>query len=79
MANGGKMTWDQLTKRLVAISDRECTNRGFAVITVQVLVGADGEPCFCTEPQITKIEPRIGATLFLERILSIIGTNSKNS
>lgn len=68
----GATKWESLTKRMAAIAERECSNKGFAVMTVEVLVDSNGEPAFYTEPHLIKIEPRIGATLFLEKILRIV-------
>lgn len=72
----GRATWDQFTRRMEGVADRECTNKGFAVISIDILVSADGEPLFWAEPKITRLEPRIGAVLFMERILEIMGQSS---
>lgn len=64
--------WDNLTKRLAGVAERECVEKGFAIMSVQILVDTTGEPVFWTEPELIKIEPRIGATVFLDRILKII-------
>lgn len=66
--------WDSLVKRMAGIAERECANRGFAVMSVEVLIDANGEPAFWTEPKLDKIEPRIGAGVFLDRILKIIAS-----
>lgn len=76
LTSTGKATWDQFTRRIANVADRECTNKGFAVISIDILVGADGEPLFWSEPKITRLEPRIGAVLFMERILEIMGQSS---
>lgn len=74
----GRATWGQFARRMVGIAERECIDKGFAVLSVQILVGSDGEPLFWTEPQITRIEPRIGGALFMEKIMRIIaGTPRK--
>ena len=67
-ANGA--TWESLVKRLSGVAERECANRGFAIMTVEVLVDANGEPAFWTEPKLTKLEPRMGAGVFLDRVVS---------
>lgn len=72
----GATKWESLTKRMAGIAERECCNKGFAVMTIQVLVDSNGEPAFYTEPQLTKIEPRIGASLFLDKILRIVSQGS---
>lgn len=65
--------WSQLTKRLAAIAGRECGNRGFAIMTVEVLVDSTGEPAFWTEPTVKKLESRLGAFNFLTKVLSMLG------
>lgn len=77
MSGTGRADWSQFTKRMQGVAERECLNRGFAVVSIDILVGADGEPMFWTQPRLTRLEPRIGGSLFLERILQIIGEKSK--
>lgn len=72
MANNGA-TWESLVKRLAGVAERECANRGFAVMTVEVLIDANGNPAFWTEPRLTKLEPRMGAGAFLDRVMQIVG------
>lgn len=64
--------WEPLVKRLAATADRECGRKGYAVITVQVLVNMDALPMFYTEPTVTKLEPRQGATVFMDNLLRYI-------
>lgn len=72
--SNGLVKWENLIRRLSGVAERECTNKGMAVITVEILVDSTGEPVFWSEPRITKIEPRIGATVFMEKILKIIAS-----
>lgn len=69
--------WEPLTKRLAGMADRECGNKGFAIMTVEILVHPSGEPAFWTEPKITKLESRLGAFDFLTKILHML-SDSKN-
>lgn len=62
-------TWESLVKRLAGVAERECANRGFAIMTVEVLVDANGDPALWTEPKLTKLEPRMGAGVFLDRLI----------
>lgn len=64
--------WESLVKRFAGVAERECKDKGFAVMTVEILVDANGEPAFWTEPKLTKIEPRIGAGVYMDRLIAII-------
>lgn len=75
MSVNGLVKWESLVKRLAGVAERECSNRGFAVMSVEILVDANGEPAFWTEPRLTKIEPRIGAGVLMDRLLKIITQN----
>lgn len=79
MGNGvnGLVKWDSLTKRLAGMAERECKERGFAIMQVYVLVDANGEPAFYTEPELTKIEPRIGPAAFLEQVLRMMARSKQ--
>lgn len=72
--SNGLVKWESLVKRLSGVAERECTNKGMAVVTIEVLVDSTGEPVFWSEPRIVKIEPRIGATVFLEKVLRMISS-----
>lgn len=72
MSDNRLVKWDSLTKRLAGVAERECTDRGFAMLSIQILVDTTGQPVFWTEPTLTKLEPRVGATVFLDRILQIV-------
>lgn len=64
--------WEQLVKRLSGIAERECANKGFAIMTITVLVDASGEPAMWTEPELRRLEPRLGAGVFMDRVLKIL-------
>lgn len=64
--------WESLVKRLAGVAERECAEKGFAVMSIDILVDANGEPAFWTEPRLTKIEPRIGAGVYLDRLIAIV-------
>lgn len=72
LMSNGLAKWDSLVKRMAGIAERECKDKGFAVMTIDVLVDASGEPAFWSEPTLVKIEPRIGASVFMDRILKIL-------
>lgn len=65
--------WKRLTTRLAGISDRECVKRGFAIISVDILVHPNGEPVLWTEPKVTKLEPRLGGYEFLSKVIELLG------
>lgn len=65
--------WEPLMRRLAGIAGRECGHKGFAIMTVEVLVDAKGEPSFWTEPKLTKLESRLGAFDFLTKVLTMLG------
>lgn len=66
--------WKPLVRRLAGMADRECVNKGFAILTIDVLVHPNGEPAFWTEPKIVKLEPRLGASDFLTKVLKMFGS-----
>lgn len=66
--------WEPLVKRLAGVADREC-DRGFAIMSVEILVAPNGEPAFFTEPKLTKLETRLGAHDFLTKVLRMLGQN----
>lgn len=43
--------------------------QGFSVVQVKILVGPGGEPVFWFEPEVNKIEPLRGASVFLHTVL----------
>jgi len=49
-----KAGWLSVARRLQSVSKTE----GYAIVSINVLVGSDGCPRFWTEPKVTKIEPK---------------------
>lgn len=68
--------WEQLTKRLEGIAERECANKGFAIMTLHILVDASGQPAFWTEPELQRLETRVGAGVFMDRVLKLFAKGS---
>jgi hypothetical protein len=46
-------SWLNVVRRLQSVAD----NRGYAVLTLRVLVGPGGTPVPWAEPQVTRLEP----------------------
>jgi hypothetical protein len=46
-------SWLNIARRLQSVAD----NRGYAVLTLRVLVGPGGTPVPWSEPQVTRLEP----------------------
>ena len=46
-------SWLNIVRRLQSVAD----NRGYAVLTLRVLVGPGGVPVPWAEPQVTRLEP----------------------
>ena len=68
-------TWRELTNRLSGIADRECHKRGFAIMSVDILVHPNGQPVMFTEPRVRKLETRHGAYEFLTKIIELLADN----
>ena len=49
-----KRGWLSVARRLQSIARTE----GYAVVSINILVGPDGNPLAWTEPKLTKIEPK---------------------
>ena len=62
-----KPDWLNLVRRMQSMSRKQSW---YAIITVSIVVSPDGVPQFFTEPEITKLEPRQGATRFLTQLIS---------
>lgn len=73
MGQQAAIEWRQLTNRLMGVVNRDCTNRGYAIVSVEFLVHPDGHPVVWTEPKVTKLEPRLGAYEFLEKVIQLLG------
>lgn len=67
--------WEPLVRRMAGIAGRECGQKGFAIMSVEILVDTRGEPAFFTEPKLTKLETRLNASDFLSKILQMLGQN----
>lgn len=59
--------WLNVARR---IQSAACRQNGIAVVTIKVIVGADGNPILYEEPTLVKIEPVSQA----HRLLEILGT-----
>ena len=61
--------WLNVVRRLQSVARHG--NRGLAVLTIKVLVNADGRPCrLWGDPVVTKWEPCNGAQQELDRIIA---------
>lgn len=61
-----KPHWFNLIRRLQSVARQQ---RGHAVITVSVIVDANGKPIVWTEPRMVKIEPVAATPSWLEDFL----------
>jgi hypothetical protein len=59
--------WLNVIRRLQSVA---CRQRGYAIVSLQVMVDEHGQPVFWTEPTLTKLEPQRRAQEFLARIIS---------
>jgi len=50
-----KPQWLNVIRRLQSAC---ATNKGFAILSISVIVDAEGEPRIWTEPKCTKLEPK---------------------
>lgn len=57
--------WSRVTARL---QSKGCQQTGYAILSIRILVGPDGNPAFWCEPELTRLEPAHG----LDRILTIL-------
>lgn len=46
-----------------------CQQRGFAVVTIKILIAPGGDPVLWFEPEMHNIEPLRGASLFLHQVM----------
>lgn len=65
-----KPGWLNVARRLQSVSRKQA---GYAVISVRVLVNADGEPLLWNDPTVTKLEPLRAAERFLSDLLAKVG------
>jgi len=50
-----KPCWFNFIRRLQSVGAQ---NNGYAIITISVVIDADGDPKLWTEPRVTKLEPK---------------------
>ena len=62
--------WLSVVRRLQSVARRD--NHGLAVLTIAILVDADGKPVQWTEPKRTLIEPKASA----EQLLALLTERS---
>lgn len=61
--------WLNIIRRLQSVARSD--NRGLAILTIKVLVDADGKPCrLWGDPLVVKLEPCDSAESEIERILN---------
>jgi len=58
--------WNGLTQRL---QQAACSQNGYAIIRISVMVDKDGNPVLWNEPIVTRIEPKGRSSAFLAAIL----------
>lgn len=61
-----KPNWLKLARKAQSVCGQQ---KGFAVVSMKVLVGPGGEPVFWFEPEMRKIEPLQGASVFLHQVI----------
>lgn len=61
-----KPQWANVARKWQSVC---CSQRGFAVVTMRVLIGPGGEPVMWFEPEMKSIEPLRGASVFLHTVL----------
>lgn len=62
-----KPDWLNVIRRAQSVA---ATQRGFAIVTLQVVVDAEGTPVFWCEPTLTRIEPQQRGAQFLAQLIS---------
>lgn len=63
--------WNPLVQRLQGAA---CSQKGCALISVTIMVNADGNPMWWAEPAITRIEPKEKASRFMDLLVKSIDT-----
>ena len=61
-----KPGWLNVIRRLQSVSVQQ---RGLAIVSIQVVVDAQGNPVFWCEPSLTRIEPQQRGSEFLARLI----------
>ena len=59
--------WLNVVRRLQSVG---CNQRGYALVSIQIMVDCNGTPVFWTEPQLLRFEPQAKAGEFLAQIIS---------
>ena len=59
--------WANIIRRLQSVG---ASQRGYAIVSLQVMIDQDGNPVFWTSPEVHPIEPQRQARDFLSRIVS---------
>ena len=57
--------WKNVARRMQSVA---CKQNGYAIVTIQVLVGPSGDPAFWFEPALRKIEPMQSSGEFLHEL-----------
>jgi len=65
-----KPGWLNVARRLQSVSRKQA---GYAVVSIRVLVNADGEPLLWNDPTVTRLEPLRAAEQFLSDLLTKVG------
>lgn len=58
--------WLNVVRRLQSVA--RSGQSGYAILSMKVLVNADGRPVFWFDPAVTKFEPRLSAGEFIAKI-----------
>ena len=59
--------WLNIIRRLQSVA---CRQRGYAILSIQVLVDETGRPVFWTEPEMVKLEPQGRGGQFIAQMIS---------
>ena len=59
--------WLNVVRRLQSVA---CRQRGYAIVSISVIVDENGTPVFWSEPDLLKLEPQGRGAQFLAQIIS---------
>jgi hypothetical protein len=59
--------WLNVVRRLQSVG---YSQKGYALVSIQIMVDCDGTPVFWTEPQLLRFEPQVKAKEFLQQMIS---------
>lgn len=66
--------WNGVFQRMQGVAAKQ---NGYALLTVTILVGPDGDPKYWLEPTLKKIEPMHGSSQWFEEMLEyLVGKNT---